>query len=75
MYCDLWPYVWLVSNSGFYSRAGYSGARTVVRLPILLTQNDSLFDGSLECPKGEKWFVLILKKIRHRKVASINSCS
>ena len=29
MYCDLWPYVWLVFKSGFYSRAGYSGARTV----------------------------------------------
>ena len=31
MYCDLWPYVWLVFKSGFESRAGYSGARTVVK--------------------------------------------
>ena len=29
MYCDLWPYVWLVFESGFKSRAGYSGARMV----------------------------------------------
>ena len=29
MYCDLWPYVWLVFKSGFKSRAGYSGARMV----------------------------------------------
>ena len=29
MYCDLWPYVWLVFKSGFYSRAAYDGARTV----------------------------------------------
>ena len=32
MYCDLWPYVWLVFKSGFSSRAGYSGARTVIEL-------------------------------------------
>ena len=31
MYCDLWPYVWLVFKSGFKSRAGYSGARTVYK--------------------------------------------
>ena len=29
MYCDFWPYVWLVFKSGFYSRVGYSGAGTV----------------------------------------------
>ena len=29
MYCDIWPYVWLVFKSGLKSRAGYSGARTV----------------------------------------------
>ena len=29
MYCELWPYVWLVFKSGFYSRAAYDGARTV----------------------------------------------
>ena len=29
MYCDLWPYVWLVFKSGFLSRAGYDGTRTV----------------------------------------------
>ena len=29
--CDLWPYVWLVFKSGFYSRAGYSGACTVYK--------------------------------------------
>ena len=28
----LYPYVWLVFKSGFYSRAGYDGARTVVTL-------------------------------------------
>ena len=32
MYCDLWPYVWLVFKSGFKSRAGYSGARMYVPL-------------------------------------------
>ena len=26
---QFWPYVWLVFKSGFYSKAGYSGARTV----------------------------------------------
>ena len=31
MYCDLWPYVWLVFKSGFYSRSAYDGARTVVQ--------------------------------------------
>ena len=34
MYCDLWPYVWLVFKSGFKSRAGYSGALTVFILKI-----------------------------------------
>ena len=29
MYCDLWPYVWLVFKSGFQSRAAYDGARMV----------------------------------------------
>ena len=29
MYCDLWPYVWLIIESGFKSRAAYGGARTV----------------------------------------------
>ena len=29
MYCDLWPYVWLINESGFKSRAAYDGARTV----------------------------------------------
>ena len=29
MYCNLWPYVWLVFKSGFLSRAAYDGARTV----------------------------------------------
>ena len=29
MYCDLWPYVWLINESGFKSRAAYGGARTV----------------------------------------------
>ena len=26
MYCDLWPYVWLIIESGFKSRAAYGGA-------------------------------------------------
>ena len=30
MYCDLWPYVWLINESGFKSRAAYGGARTVL---------------------------------------------
>ena len=29
MYCDHWPYVWLVFKSSFQSRAGYSGVHTV----------------------------------------------
>ena len=29
MYCDLWPYIWLVFKSGFKSRAGYIGRGTV----------------------------------------------
>ena len=33
MYCDLWPYVWLIIESGFKSRAAYGGARTVVVMP------------------------------------------
>ena len=36
MYCDLWLYVWLEFKSGFYSRAGYSGARTVFGGPTLI---------------------------------------
>ena len=32
MYCDLWPYVWLINQSGFKSRAAYGGARTVSRM-------------------------------------------
>ena len=28
-FVKFWPYVWLVFKSGFKSRAGYSGARTV----------------------------------------------
>ena len=31
MYCDLWPYVWLINESGFKSRAAYDGARTVFK--------------------------------------------
>ena len=29
-FLKFWPYVWLVFKSGFKSRAGYNGARTVV---------------------------------------------
>ena len=29
MYCDLWPYVWLVLKSGLQSRTAYDGAHTV----------------------------------------------
>ena len=29
-FVKFWPYVWLVFNSGFKSRAGYSGACMVV---------------------------------------------
>ena len=32
MYCDLWPYVWLINESGFKSRAAYGGARTVYHI-------------------------------------------
>ena len=32
MYCDLWPYVWLINESGFKSRAAYGGARTVFQI-------------------------------------------
>ena len=32
MYCDLWPYLWLVFKSGFWSRAAYSGARMVYQI-------------------------------------------
>ena len=29
-FLNVWPYVWLVFKSGFKSRAGYDGARTVL---------------------------------------------
>ena len=41
MYCDLWPYVWLVFKSRFESRAGYSGTRTVGDLKIDVYQKMS----------------------------------
>jgi hypothetical protein len=31
-FVKFWPYVWLVFKSGFKSRAGYSGARTVPKI-------------------------------------------
>ena len=37
MYCDLWPYVWLINESGFKSRAAYDGARTVFIYRKILT--------------------------------------
>ena len=39
MYCDLWPYVWLIIESGFKSRAAYDGARTVFKVIKIWFQN------------------------------------
>ena len=37
-FLEFWPYVWLVSQSGFKSRAGYDNVRTVLYYEWALTE-------------------------------------
>ena len=59
MYCDLWPYVWLINESGFKSRAAYGGARTVFVL-ILYT--------APACKKQQQIFDIQNSKFRHVQI-------
>ena len=58
MYCDLWPYVWLVFKSGFKSRAGYSGARTVHGL--WLNQRDYREESQTKCGEHRGVFRMLI---------------
>ena len=61
-FLKFWPYVWLVFKSGFQSRAGYSGARTVYILewPYLTSL---------------AWQILVVNKQDQRSIETANFMS
>ena len=69
MYCDLWPYVWLVFKSGFKSRAGYSGAYgNVSKSESLINPNNHFTkkrEGNINVLCVNQWLVLNRKSDRN----------